>query len=171
MVTSLVYISSTLMSCSSTPSTSSSSYRPSYTKYSPGYYQTYKAGVNTHNDSTTNAKLTAQHREWRGTPYKYGGLSKRGVDCSGFVHLTYRDRFGINLPRSTELLSKTGTPISQRQLVIGDLVFFRTGGSKRHVGIYMGNRQFLHASTSKGVMISSLDNVYWRDKYWKAQRI
>ena len=116
-------------------------------------------------------KLITQHREWHGTPYKYGGLSKRGVDCSGFVYLTYRDKFGINLPRSTEQLSKTGTMVSQQQLKAGDLVFFRTGFSKRHVGIYMNKRQFLHASTSKGVTISSMDNVYWRDKYWKAQRI
>ena len=112
-----------------------------------------------------------QHREWKGTPYRYGGLSKRGVDCSGFVYLTYRNKFGINLPRSTEQQSRTGTPISKQQLTAGDLVFFKTGFSKRHVGIYLGNSKFLHASTSQGVTISNMNNVYWRKKYWKAQRI
>jgi cell wall-associated NlpC family hydrolase len=112
-----------------------------------------------------------QHHEWHGTPYRYGGLSKHGVDCSGFVYLTFRNMFSISLPRSTEQQSNTGVHISQTQLHAGDLVFFRTGFSKTHVGIYLDKRRFLHASTSKGVMISNMDNAYWRDKFWKAQRI
>lgn len=122
-----------------------------------------KAGVKT--------KLMAQYQEWRGSPYEHGGLSKRGVDCSGFVYLTYRNKFGIKLPRSTEQQSRTGIQIPNRQINTGDLLFFRTGLTNTHVGIYLGKRRFLHASTSQGVIISNMDNVYWRDKFWKAQRI
>lgn len=111
-----------------------------------------------------------QYHEWRGTPYRYGGLSKHGTDCSGFIYLTYRHKFGIKLPRTTKKLAATGMEISQRQLQSGDLVFFNTGLSKQHVGIYLGKRKFLHASTSRGVMISNMDNVYWRDKYWQSRR-
>ena len=115
--------------------------------------------------------LTQQHRDWKGTPYKLGGNSKNGIDCSGFVHITFKQRLGLKLPRTTSQLSKTGMKISRNQLTIGDLVFFTTGFSKRHVGIYMGNNSFLHASTSKGVMISSMDSPYWSKHYWKATRI
>lgn len=153
LISRLALISMVLTGCSNTP------YKPA------------PASKLSANDSTTQSRLMTQHREWKGTPYRYGGLSKRGVDCSGFVYLTYRNKFGINLPRSTEQQSRTGTPISKQQLTAGDLVFFKTGFSKRHVGIYLGNRKFLHASTSQGVTISNMNNVYWRKKYWKAQRI
>ena len=159
LVTSLILLSSTLIGCSSTPDKTTSAYPAS------------SGNNNSSSNKTTKTKLITQHREWSGTPYRFGGLSKRGIDCSGFVYLTYRDKFGINLPRSTALQSKQGTTISQQELSAGDLVFFKTGSSKRHVGIYLSNRRFLHASTSKGVTISSLDNVYWRGKYWKAKRI
>lgn len=158
-VTRLTAIFLLLTACSSTP------YKNPAERYpSPGR-------LDNSNTTATKEKLITQHREWHGTPYRYGGMSKRGIDCSGFVYLTYRNKFGIELPRSTEQQSEAGTEISQRQLSAGDLVFFRTGFSKQHVGIYMSNRKFLHVSTSRGVMISSMDNVYWRDKYWKAQRI
>lgn len=159
-ITWLILIPLMLIGCSSAPGKSTSAYQ---TSSNQSQYSINKSKAKT--------KLTTQHREWKGTPYKYGGLGKDGVDCSGFVYITYRNKFGINLPRTTELQSKKGQKISQRQLTAGDLVFFKTGFSKKHVGIYMGKRKFLHASTSKGVTISSLDNVYWRDKYWKAQRI
>jgi len=116
-------------------------------------------------------KLMAQYQEWRGVPYDHGGLSKRGVDCSGFVYLTYRNKFGINLPRSTEQQSRLGLQITPREMRAGDLVFFKSLFSDAHVGIYLGKGNFLHASTSQGVRISSMNNVYWRDKFWKAQRI
>ena len=120
------------------------------------------------------AKATAlqqQLRAWEGTPYRYGGLSRRGIDCSGFIHVAFRDAFGLNMPRSTALLSKTGYVIPQNKLSVGDLVFFKTGFKQRHVGIYVGNRQFIHASTSKGVMKSNLNNPYWSKAYWKSHRV
>ncbi|HEY0210421.1 NlpC/P60 family protein [Acerihabitans sp.] len=117
--------------------------------------------------------LHAQLRQWHGTPYRYGGLDQGGVDCSGFVYRTFRDRFAIILPRSTEAQTKVGTRISRDDLLPGDLVFFKTGSGANglHVGIYDTDDLFIHASTSRGVIRSSLDNVYWRKAYWQARRI
>jgi probable lipoprotein NlpC len=107
---------------------------------------------------------------WQGVPYKIGGNDKRGIDCSGFVHLAYKNALGITVPRSTKLLQKAGKDISRNQLAVGDLVFFKTGFAKQHVGIYMGNGQFIHASTSRGVMKSTLKSSYWSKHYWKSIR-
>lgn len=100
-----------------------------------------------------------------------GGMSKKGIDCSGLVYVTYLSRLGMHVPRSTELQSSVGIPVKQSQLQPGDLVFFKTGLKQRHVGIYMGNKRFLHASSSRGVTVSRLDNVYWSRSYWKARRV
>ncbi|MGB0910201.1 MAG: NlpC/P60 family protein, partial [Nitrospirales bacterium] len=115
--------------------------------------------------------LYAQLKEWKAVRYDYGGLSKNGVDCSGFVYLTFLENFGVALPRTAVEQSNLGSPITQRQLLPGDLVFFKTGRVTRHVGIFVEDRQFLHASKSRGVMLSNLDDVYWSKKYWKAKRI
>jgi len=79
----------------------------------------------------------------------------------------------MQLPRDTEHLVKTGTQIDKTDLLPGDLVFFKAGddGSELHVGIYESDNQFIHASTSKGVIRSSLDNVYWQEHFWQARRI
>lgn len=115
-------------------------------------------------------KLLAQHQEWKGTRYRMGSLSKTGVDCSGFVLLTFRNQFSIELPRSTREQHKLGQDIKRDQLSTGDLVFFHTGRYD-HVGIYLENDQFLHASTRAGVKISKLSDAYWRTRYWKAKRL
>lgn len=122
---------------------------------------------------TVIAGLNEQLRSWRGTPYRYGGMSRRGVDCSGFVLMTMRDRFALQLPRETRQQAKIGTEINKDELLPGDLVFFKTGSGESglHVGIYDTDGQFIHASTSRGVMRSSLDNVYWRKNFWQARRI
>ncbi|BCS95047.1 hypothetical protein DSLASN_06790 [Desulfoluna limicola] len=127
--------------------------------------------VNLSDTPRVKGALNAQYAEWKGTRYKMGGNSKNGVDCSGFVHLTYRDKLGITIPRSTKLLGKAGQPVKRNNLRIGDLVFFKTGLMVRHVGIYMGNNTFLHASTNKGVTITDLDESYWKKRYWKARRM
>jgi len=116
------------------------------------------------------AKLYSQHEQWQGTKYKMGGLSRTGVDCSGFVYLTFRNQFGANLPRATDAQAKFGSEISLSQLQPGDLVFFKTSWKVRHVGIYVENNTFLHASTKNGVMLSRLDDYYWKDKIWQARR-
>ena len=115
--------------------------------------------------------LYSQHKKWKATPYKLGGSSRKGIDCSAFMQVTFLSQFGIQLPRSTEFQAKVGTRIPQKKLKAGDLVFFKTGFSLRHVGVYLEGRRFLHASSSKGVKISSMDNSYWARKYWKAVRL
>ncbi|MCA2026218.1 NlpC/P60 family protein [Enterobacter sp. K16B] len=122
---------------------------------------------------TVIASLNDQLRNWRGTPYRYGGMSRGGVDCSGFVLMTFRDKFDLQLPRETRKQAEIGTEIDKDDLLPGDLVFFKTGSGESglHVGIYDTDNQFIHASTSRGVMRSSLDNVYWRKSFWQARRI
>lgn len=116
-------------------------------------------------------KLYAQYNKWRGVRYRLGGLSRHGIDCSGFVHVTFKSKLGIYLPRTTYLQSKLGTEIRKNELKAGDLVFFRTGLTSKHVGIYLEKNRFLHASRSKGVIISRLNNTYWKSNYWKSIRI
>ncbi|WP_127959398.1 NlpC/P60 family protein [Serratia microhaemolytica] len=118
-------------------------------------------------------QLQQQLQQWQGTVYRYGGLDRNGIDCSGFVHLTFRDLFKIDLPRSTDQQAKLGNQVERHQLKPGDLIFFKTGSGKNglHVGIYDRDDQFIHASTSKGVIRSSLNNDYWQKAYWQARRI
>lgn len=122
-------------------------------------------------DPVVISRLYDQYNQWRGVRYREGGLSKNGVDCSGFVYLTYRDQFRQPVPRTTERLASTGTQINPRQARAGDLVFFKTGWKQRHVGIYLKNGSFMHASTSRGVMISRLQNPYWADAFWMVRRL
>ena len=121
-------------------------------------------------DTPVSYKLKSHYNEWRGVKYREGGLSKNGVDCSGFVHLTYKHKLNKRIPRSTELLSSTGHKVNKQKLQPGDIVFFKTGWKKRHVGIYTGKGEFIHASSSRGVMKSKLSNPYWSDAYWMARR-
>ncbi len=95
----------------------------------------------------------------------------KGIDCSAFVQRTFREQFGLELPRSTSEQQETGKSISRTQLRTGDLVLFRAGSTGRHVGIYLGNNQFVHASTSSGVTISSMDEPYWKKRYNEARRV
>jgi probable lipoprotein NlpC len=99
-----------------------------------------------------------------------GGTSRRGVDCSGFVQQVYRVVFHQAIPRTTALQVRSGRPVGRSRLVTGDLVFFKPPDKVRHVGIYLGDGQFAHASTSRGVIISSLSEPYWRHCYWTARR-
>ena len=114
--------------------------------------------------------LLEQHQRWAGTPYRIGGTTERGIDCSALVRNVFRDTFDVELPRSTYDQVHEGRPIDRQELQAGDLVFFRPPGRYNHVGIYVGNGYFLHASTSKGVIISSLDNSYWQRYYWQSRR-
>jgi len=117
--------------------------------------------------------LKQQHKSWRGVKYRMGGMSKKGIDCSGFVYRTFKDKMRVSLPRTTMLQSQVGYEIDRKELRPGDLVFFKTGliFKDNHVGVYMGKNRFLHASTSRGVMISKLNNPYWKDAYWHSRRV
>lgn len=116
-------------------------------------------------------QLLAHYKQWKGVKYKYGGNSKKGIDCSAFVQNTYRDALRIKIPRTTKLQSQVGQEIGMADLQIGDLIFFKTGYKTRHVGIYIGGGEFMHASTKVGVTISSLDNPYYIKQIWKIQRV
>ncbi|ALM51868.1 C40 family peptidase [Halomonas huangheensis] len=113
--------------------------------------------------------LMDEHDRWAGTPYRLGGTSFSGIDCSALVQNVFSEAFQVELPRTTGSQVNTGVAISRFELEPGDLVFFRPPGN-RHVGIYVGDGRFLHASSSRGVMISKLNNRYWSRYYWQARR-
>ncbi|MGR6981456.1 NlpC/P60 family protein [Testudinibacter sp. P27/CKL/0425] len=121
----------------------------------------------------TMAQLSEQQQQWDRTPYILGGNSRRGVDCSGFVMRTFADRFDIPLPRTTSAQAKQGVYIERSNVQTGDLVFFKTGRGPNgyHVGIYVKDDLFLHASTKGGVIYSSLNSPYWKKAYWQARRV
>ena len=122
------------------------------------------------NDSPTVQKLYTHYNEWRGVKYREGGMNKQGIDCSGFVHLAFKNKLHKNIPRTTELMSKNGKIVKLKNIRPGDIVFFKTGWKVRHVGIYVGNGKFIHASSSRGVTESKLNNPYWTDAYWMIRR-
>jgi len=126
--------------------------------------------------ATPEERLRLHTAVWEGTPYRDGGRSRDGIDCSAFVQLTFEEVFQRELPRSAERQERAGRTVPRGELATGDLVFFRTKGigpffKKRHVGIYVGAGDFAHASSSRGVTISSLQEPYWRTVYHGARRV
>lgn len=117
-------------------------------------------------------KFWQEIRNWQGVPYRHGGITDSGIDCSGFAMRLYESLYGIQLPRTTADQIKTGIAISEKSLKPGDLIFFKFRNDTGHVGIYLGNGRFTHASPKKkGITISSLDNPYWKSRYRAARRI
>ncbi|MCL2690282.1 MAG: C40 family peptidase [Chitinispirillia bacterium] len=119
-------------------------------------------------------KLVQAAESYLGTPYKYGGMSRAGVDCSGYTVLVYREVYGVNLPRTSAKMWKKGRPLSVSAARPGDLCFFRMRGKKGkidHVGIYMGNNRFIHASTSSGVMYNNLKDDYYSKRFAGIRRM
>jgi cell wall-associated NlpC family hydrolase len=110
-----------------------------------------------------------------GTPYKFGGSNpEKGVDCSGFVKHVYKETTGVTLPRSAREMSMEGEQVAKNELKPGDLVFFNTRKQPNsHVGIYKGNGEFVHASStrSKAVTISRMDQKYWALRFNGARRV
>ena len=109
--------------------------------------------------------------EWYGTPYRYGGTSKKGVDCSAFVNFFMSAVYGLDIPRNSKEQYGTAKKIRKKQLEEGDLVFFNTRGGVSHVGVYLGHNKFVHASTSSGVTISDLDEEYYDRRYVGSGRV
>ena len=120
-------------------------------------------------DMKDNHALYVESSQWLGVPYRIGGTSKQGVDCSGFTPSVYQEVYRKKLRRSSnEQRKKDCRKIKKRKLREGDLVFFHNGKKKKeatHVGIYLKDNRFIHASTSRGVIISNLDEEYWK-KHW-----
>jgi len=120
--------------------------------------------------TTINKELMDFHKEWKGVKYRFAGNSKKGIDCSAFTQRIFKEKFDINLPRSTRTQVKIGKEIKKSELEMGDLIFFKTGKIDRHVGIYMGNGEFMHASI-KGVKFSKVNKPFYKKTYWTSRRI
>lgn len=110
-----------------------------------------------------------------GTRYRFGGTSEAGFDCSGFIGYLFREEAGMNLPRSTREMINVNAPlVARNNLKPGDLLFFSTSGRGRvsHAGIYLGDNQFIHSSSSRsgGVRVDSLDDRYWSRTFIEAKR-
>ena len=108
-----------------------------------------------------------------GTPYQYGGSSRQGMDCSGFVSVIFKESFDIDLPHNAQQIYQKCQKLAPRELKLGDLIFFRVAKSKKidHVGIYLVKNYFVHASVSYGVVVSELTEKYYRSRYAGAGRI
>lgn len=118
-------------------------------------------------------RLAEEVNAYLGVPYRWGGTTRSGMDCSGFVSTVYLNVAGLKLPRKARTMFKYGSPIRERDLKSGDLVFFERieNDGISHVGIFLRKREFAHASTSDGVTISNLDDDYYRSRYVGARRI
>ena len=119
-------------------------------------------------------QIVAYGKKFIGTPYVWGGTSlSSGVDCSGFTQGMYKE-FDIDINRTSYMQVLNGRPVSKKELKTGDLVFFDTNGVNRgqisHVGIYVGDGEFIHSSSSKGISIAKLDNAYYKKNYVKSVR-
>jgi len=125
-----------------------------------------------YSDSRETEKLIyGEYMRWKGTRHRLGGTGQGGIDCSGFVRAVYKNVFKIELPRTTRAQVKPGAAIKRNELRAGDLVFFKPPTYPRHVGIFLRGKDFVHASKSKGVIISQIDPHYWEKYYWTARRI
>ena len=135
-----------------------------------GCSSTDKAQRKSSASPTVSTVLETAH-DLEGTPYKYAGSTPDGFDCSGYTTFCFA-KAGIKLPRTSRSQYTIGSPISDTDLRPGDLVFFNTSGkSVSHVGIYVGSGKFIHASTSRGVMVSKLSDRYWAPRYVGARRV
>jgi lipoprotein Spr len=131
----------------------------------------YAALIGVSEKEISNLKLYRFIDEWYAVPYKYGGKAKTGVDCSGFTTILLRDVYGITLVGSANTMYEECENVSEKNLKEGDLVFFKINSSKvSHVGVYLQNRRFVHASTKRGIVINNLDEAYYKKYFFKGGR-
>ena len=114
--------------------------------------------------------FTDVYSEWKDVKYKMGGNSKSGIDCSAFTQKIYKEKFGVELPRTTLTQVNMGEEVKKSDLKPGDLVFFKTSKTDKHVGVYVGNNNFLHASI-RGIQFTSMDKPFYKKNYWTSRRI
>lgn len=130
----------------------------------------YSILLNTEVEYLGNLTLYRLIDEWWGAPYKIGGITKKGVDCSAFVQNLMTVVYEEPLPRTAHEQKALCKEVSKEELREGDLVFFNTRGGVSHVGVYLHNNKFVHASTSGGVTISDLAESYWQKRFIAAGR-
>jgi cell wall-associated NlpC family hydrolase len=131
----------------------------------------YAILLDTEVESLENDPLLSHVDDWYGTRYRLGGTTKTGIDCSAFVQAVYLSAFALTLPRTAKEQYKASRIISSTELKEGDLVFFNTRGGVSHVGIYLQNNKFIHASTSQGVTVSDMYDAYYMRRFIGAGRI
>lgn len=140
----------------------------STTRFSKPRYQAEKIpGIQADSD------LYSAAQGWLHTPYRYGGTNRKGIDCSALTRNIYRKVYGIELPRTVDGQIDLGQFVRLSGLNPGDLLFFRNsrGGPVDHVGIYLGDQQFVHASVQRGVIISEISDQYYQSNFVTARRI
>lgn len=121
--------------------------------------------------ATSNMKLFHFVYDWIGTPYRFGGSSRKGIDCSAFTKELYSEVFNRDIMRNSRDIFSMVSPVAKDNLKEGDLVFFKIHSRRiSHVGIYLGNNRFAHAS-SRGVAISSLDDAYYKRYFYRGGRM
>jgi lipoprotein Spr len=122
--------------------------------------------------ATSNTKMYKFIYDWLGTPYRLGGDSKKGIDCSKFAFKLYEKAFSTIIGSNSRNIFSMVNPVEKGELKEGDLVFFKIHSSSiSHVGVYIGDNKFAHASSSKGVMISNLQDPYWTRYFYKGGRM
>lgn len=135
----------------------------------------YESSIDNKQKKTKSEKrLIKEAKKWLGVKYEYGGSTKDGTDCSGFVMKVFLSVYDIKLPRTSRDQQAFCKRIKKSELKIGDLVFFATTKNKKrvsHVGIYIGDGEFIHASSSKGVVISKLSQGYYTRNYHSSGRV
>lgn len=161
-----------LVSCKHQQSISKSSDSDTVEKTSKELKKKYSIKLEVSESDIINSKLYGFINEWDGVPYKYAGKDKNGIDCSGLASLLYLKVYKKTISTSTKALVDEVKKIKESDLKEGDLVFFNTNGrSISHVGVYLQNHKFVHASTKKGVMISDMNEPYFKKTYVSSGRV
>ena len=139
----------------------------------PGFYQHHSQLLGYRLIGREDPRLIEAVSSWMGVPYRFGGTTRQGADCSGFVLNIYEQVYAITLPRSTDAMAAEARKVRKQNLQEGDLVFFRINKGRKvsHVGIYLSNNKFIHTSTSRGVIVSDLNETYYATRFVQGGRM